>query len=97
MDYNYITLDNTPINGFYGIIYTYTEKGKIMKVYQIVVLEDETVGHGSTAEVAKLASKDAYSFKPFPLYTNKALAENFASAAYETHFIRASVIELEVL
>jgi len=68
-----------------------------MKVYQIVVLKDEVAGHGTTAAVAKLASKDAYSVKPFPLYTDKALAERVAAAAYKTHFIRASVLELDVL
>ena len=68
-----------------------------MKVYQIVVLEDEVAGHGSYAPIAKLASTSAYTVKPFPLYTDKTKAEEVAAAAYKTHFVRASVLELEVL
>ena len=68
-----------------------------MKVYQIVVLEDEVAGHGSYAAAAKVASTSAYTVKPFPLYTDKAKAEEVAAAAYKTYFVRASVLELEVL
>jgi uncharacterized protein (DUF2342 family) len=68
-----------------------------MKVYQIVVLEDEVAGHGSYAAAAQVASTSAYTVKPFPLYTDKTKAEEVAAAAYKTHFIRASVLELEVL
>ena len=68
-----------------------------MKVYQIVVLDEEVAGHGSYARVAKLASMQAYTVKPFPLYTDKTKAEEVAAAAYKTHFVRASVMELDLL
>ena len=68
-----------------------------MKVYQIVVLENEVAGHGSYAAAAQVASTSAYTVKPFPLYTDKAKAEEVAAAAYKTYFVRASVLELEVL
>ena len=67
-----------------------------MKVYQIVVLDEEVAGHGSYARVAKLASKEAYSVKPFALYKDKAKAEEVAAAAKKEHFIRATVMELEL-
>ena len=66
-----------------------------MKVYQIVVLDEEVAGHGSYARVAKLASKEAYSVKPFALYTDKAKAEEVAAAA-NGRFGRATVMELDL-
>ena len=52
-----------------------------MKVYQIVAVTDETVGHGSSATIAVVASKNAYAIDPFPLYTDRALAETAAAEA----------------
>ena len=67
-----------------------------MKVYQLVVLEDEVAGHGSYAPIAKLASKDVYRVKPFALYTDRAKAEAVAAEAKKEHFVRATVIELDL-
>ena len=67
-----------------------------MKVYQIVVLDEEVAGHGSYARVAKLASMQAYTVKPFPLYKDKAKAEAAAAEASAKHWIHASVMELEL-
>jgi hypothetical protein len=68
-----------------------------MKVYQIVAVKDETVGHGSSAAIAVVASKNAYAIDPFPLYTDRTLAETAAAEVYKKHFVRASVLELELL
>jgi hypothetical protein len=65
-----------------------------MKLYQIVHLEHQTCGHGDSADVATLASKDVYSVDPYPLFIDKHKAEQFI----ETEDIwLATVIELEVV
>lgn len=65
-----------------------------MKVYQIVELRSVTCGHGDSADVAELASKDVYSVDPFPLFIDKHEAEKCIE---ENDIFGASVIELELI
>jgi hypothetical protein len=65
-----------------------------MKVYQIVELKRVTCGHGDSADVAELASRDAYSVDPFPLFIDKHEAEQYIEAE---DIFGGSVIELELI
>jgi len=65
-----------------------------MKVYQIVELKSVTCGHGDSADVAELASRDAYSVDPFPIFIDKNEAEQYIE---NEDVFGASVIELELI
>jgi hypothetical protein len=65
-----------------------------MKVYQIVELTRQTIGHGDSADVAIVASSAAYSVKPYPLYTTREQAEEVIESE---DVYCGSVIELELV
>lgn len=64
-----------------------------MKVYQIVELRNVTCGHGDSADVAELASRDVYSVDPYPLFIDKHEA---LQCIEDNDIFGASVIELEI-
>jgi hypothetical protein len=64
-----------------------------MKVYQVVELKTQTVGHGSTAEIAIVASRSAYSVHPYPLFKTKEAAEEYFKESI-SFSVTATLIEL---
>ena len=67
-----------------------------MKIWVLVYMQNKTVGHGTTAEVAELGSKSAYGFDPLPAFKSREAADAYIA---EDSFMRLFLqpIELEVL
>ena len=67
------------------------------KIYAIVRLDRENCGHGDTSPIAKLATKEAYSVVPHPVFRTRHNAEEYLAKWAKEHYFKHSIMELELI
>ena len=67
-----------------------------MKIWVLVYMQNKTVGHGTTADVAELGSKSAYGFDPLPAFKSREAADAYiAKDSFMRLFLKP--VELDLL
>ena len=68
-----------------------------MKIYILTEKTRYTAGHGETGEAVSIATKNVYSFEPYPVFDSKKKAKQFVTGLDEWDQDDIEIMEFEVV
>jgi hypothetical protein len=68
-----------------------------MKIYILTDTVSYSAGHGQTGESVTIATKDVYSFKPYPVFNSKKKAKTFVAGLDWWYRNDIQIMEFEVV